>query len=262
MKIQQILIAAAITILMIQVSTFPMLGTYSPLILDMISHSFSIFCTLFIYKFYSNQTEASKTILTYLMEFLMLNFIIYNVMCIAAKILVISFKQYLNVWFKHELCCIVSRILPDYYEIVQCIGCILMFKLYLLVKPMSYLEMNHELMFKIVKIIIWCTHVAIYFLMYMSYGTLCSKNRSRFLNYLFHTNIDIEDMPIYPRILMISALIVGLIEAVFLMTKCFKKMKAKRKIYPLLPTVAAKPDSAAEQNQAGQRNIRHIFHYL
>ena len=87
-------------------------------------------------------------------------------------------------------CNILSSPIPVYIALTMTVNLISLFKTLLKVKPMTYLEMDHEKMFKILLVIITLIVSLECLGIYLVNGTLCHSTRIDVMTHVFGLNLD------------------------------------------------------------------------
>ena len=174
-----------------------------------------------------------------LMQMLMVIAIFVNIHDAIELVVCSLFPNHLETWlqtYPNLTCSLLSK---HGFELAgMCTFCILGFKIFLTLKPMNYLEMNHE---QVMMIIIWSItvlEVADLILILFFNGTLCVKQKLIELESIFKIKVEHNTFKLSLPIGAFLGLILLIQEVLFITVNLYQKIRKrrmKRSITPIKP---------------------------
>ena len=174
-----------------------------------------------------------------LMQMLMVIAIFVNIHDAIELVVCSLFPNHLETWlqiYPNLTCSLLSK---HGFELAgMCTFCILGFKIFLTLKPMNYLEMNHE---QVMMIIIWsitALEVADLILILFFNGTLCVKQKLIELESIFNLKVEHNTFKLSIPIGAFLGLILLIQEVLFITVNLYQKIRKrrmKRSVTPIKP---------------------------
>ena len=189
-------------------------------------------------SYYRSFPEGKQTILTYLMQLFMI-ICCTGLLHITLTSIIVSTMpetvQSLLDKYPALICSICS--LHGYTLAGLCLISILIFMIFLQVKPLQFLEMNHEKLCTVVYSTIFIVFMSEIVLLLYQQKTLCFKQKLWEFKVIYNFNVDLQSFKFTVPLTPLNGVIALFLEIIFLILK-FKKwfyqQRSRNQVHPVV----------------------------
>ena len=121
-----------------------------------------------------------------------------------------------------------------YVVVAPCLIFLLAFKIYLHLKPLVYLEMNHEKLIKIIIIIHSLISIIQFYLMFNQSGNLCARQKANELKLIYKFDVNLDKLSFFYPLSAYNGLLIGIFEILYIALKVKQWRRQHRAlVYPI-----------------------------